>query len=108
MRRIVQSVGGVFAGIAFVLLLISMTTSYWLEIRVVRGGLTSRELATFTRHRGLYQECWSDQGVEQGEVILYVDVRYVHVYVHVHVHVHVNVHIHVRVCKLDVMLICFL
>ena len=67
MRRTVQTAGAIFALIAFVLLLLSLLTDYWLKIEVNRDvapALTGGELATYTRNRGLYRECWPDESLQ--------------------------------------------
>ncbi|XP_067935434.1 uncharacterized protein [Watersipora subatra] len=64
MRRTVQSVGAAFALIAFILLIISVTTNYWIEIEVARRSSEPNDgLTRYSRHRGLYQECWQDESL---------------------------------------------
>lgn len=69
MRRVVQSIGGAFAVISFTLLLVCALTTNWLEIGVNRDlspAVAVGGLATYSRVRGLYKECWTDENLQAG------------------------------------------
>lgn len=65
MRRVVQSVGALFAVISLTLLLVSVLTTQWLVVRVNRDGITGNvnQLAFYDRNRGLYRECWLNENL---------------------------------------------
>jgi len=68
MRRVVQSIGALFAGISLTLLLVSILTTQWVVIRVDRErapAVTDQtsELSYWSHDRGLYRECWLNQNL---------------------------------------------
>lgn len=61
--RTASVVFGVFFAITgFICLLVAISTTYWLDIRVDENkiGGNINQLAYLPRHRGLFMECFSD------------------------------------------------
>lgn len=61
-RTAALGLGACFVVLAFISLLVAMTTNYWLIIQVNRSqDLNVGTLAAYSRHRGLFKECFNNR-----------------------------------------------